>query len=666
MLQLKSWETGWTVVLNGFDLMSDTADEPALVVGVGRETIHMHHGNFEISDTIANRETPVSSHARMVDGTVELEWEFPKGTVHCRIAVQGKTAEAEFSRTYAGWNRFWLNLVAQEDEAVWGCGEQFSHFNLRGKSFPLWTREQGVGRNKSTPVTRLADADDMAGGDYHTTFYPQPTFVSSRLYWCHAYTFAYAEYDFSQASRHVLHYWELPKRVVWGFGDSLGALVSGISATLGRQPELPEWVHDGIVLGIQDGTGTCMKKLERAHVHRMAVAGIWAQDWQGQNHTNFGKRLLWNWQWNRTLYPDLDRQIEQWKAHGIRFLGYVNPYLLSGYPLYDEAVAKGYVALTGEGTSYEVDFGEFWCAIVDFTNPEAFNWYVQIIRKNLIDFGLSGWMADFGEYLPTDVVLHSGIDARLAHNEWPGLWAKVNRDAVDDSGRTDILYFMRAGNADSLRYCPMMWAGDQNVDWSEDDGLPSAITAALSLAMSGMGLHHSDIGGYTTLYGMHRSRELLMRWAEFAVFTPMMRTHEGNRPGDNHQFDSDDETLDHIARCTRLFVALREYRKDAVRQNTELGLPVMRPLVLHYPISRFASTKDCYLFGRDLLVAPVIVEGERTRTVDLPNELWVHLSTGKQYTGGITTVEAPLGQCPAFYRPGSPFSALFASLRNVT
>ena len=74
----------------------------------------------------------------------------------------------------------------------------------------------------------------------------------------------------------------------------------------------------------------------------------------------------------------------------------------------------------------------------------------------------------------------------------------------------------------------MSWAGDQTVDWTKSDGLPSSIVAALSLAVSGMGLSHSDIGGYTTskLFGVTRSKELLLRWAEYSMFTPVMRTHE--------------------------------------------------------------------------------------------------------------------------------------------
>ena len=83
----------------------------------------------------------------------------------------------------------------------------------------------------------------------------------------------------------------------------------------------------------------------------------------------------------------------------------------------------------------------------------------------------------------------------------------------------------------------MSWAGDQTVDWTASDGLPSSITAALSLAVSGMGLSHSDIGGYTGSVALNvtRSKELLLRWAEYAAFTPLMRTHEGNQPAANHQ-----------------------------------------------------------------------------------------------------------------------------------
>ncbi|MGA3715873.1 TIM-barrel domain-containing protein, partial [Escherichia coli] len=126
----------------------------------------------------------------------------------------------------------------------------------------------------------------------------------------------------------------------------------------------------------------------------------------------------------------------------------------------------------------------------------------------MIELGCGGWMADFGEYLPTDTYLHNGVSAEIMHNAWPALWAKCNYEALEETGKLgEILFFMRAGSTGSQKYSTMMWAGDQNVDWSLDDGLASVVPAALSLAMTGHGLHHNDIGGYTTLFEMKRSKE---------------------------------------------------------------------------------------------------------------------------------------------------------------
>ncbi|MCG3024192.1 TIM-barrel domain-containing protein, partial [Escherichia coli] len=85
--------------------------------------------------------------------------------------------------------------------------------------------------------------------------------------------------------------------------------------------------------------------------------------------------------------------------------------------------------------TYLVDFGEFYCGVVDFTNEEATQWYKKVIQTNMIEFGLDGWMADFGEYLPTDVVLKNEEDAKKMHNAWPTLWAKTNYEAVSEAGK---------------------------------------------------------------------------------------------------------------------------------------------------------------------------------------------------------------------------------------
>ena len=179
------------------------------------------------------------------------------------------------------YNRLLIHFHAEEDEYVWGCGEQFSYFNLRGKNFPLWTQEQGVGRNKETEITKIADETDRAGGDYHTTFYPQPTFVSSRSYFLHADSDGYADYDFSDPHCHRLLFWEVPSSIIISAKPSLMEVVQDISRLLGRQGPLPEWVYDGIILGMQGGTEVCLGKIEEMERVGTKIAGMWIQDWQG-------------------------------------------------------------------------------------------------------------------------------------------------------------------------------------------------------------------------------------------------------------------------------------------------------------------------------------------------------------------------------------------------
>ena len=235
---------------------------------------------------------------------------------------------------------------------------------------------------------------------------------------------------------------------------------------------------------------------------------------------------------------DRPKHIEELHARGIKFLGYVNPYLVNDGELYAEGKKRGVFAKKADGSDYLVDFGEFYCGVVDFTNPEAYNWFKdEVIKKYTLDIGIDGWMADFGEYLPTDaLVLANGVSPMIEHNHWPVLWAKCNYDAVKESGKLgQVVYFMRAGGTGSQKYCTLLWAGDQSVDFSRHDGLCTVICAALSSGMVGCGLNHCDIGGYTSLFDNCRTKEVFLRWAEMAAFMPVMRTHEGNRPDTNFQ-----------------------------------------------------------------------------------------------------------------------------------
>ena len=648
-------------------LINHSRKAPCVYVGKGSETIKMHVGNFDVQDEITERIPLESFEIEQekdictiklfhIDKRNVFEMKVFEEDGRLRIITKGKDC----------YNRIWLRLAASKDEYVYGGGEQFSYFNLRGRKFPIFTTEQGVGRNKKTMTTFLADCNDGGGGDYWTTFFPQPTFITSRKYYCHIDNGQYQILDFRHDDYHELHMWGTEYNITFEAADTYAELLYKLTGLLGRQIPLPEWAYSGAWLGIQGGTRVCVEKTQRMIEAGAVINAVWSQDWAGVRYTSFGKRLKWDWHWNKVLYPGLDEQIKKWKEEGIHFLAYVNPYVCVDGLQFIEAKEKGYLVRNRNGEDYIVDFGEFYCGIVDFTNPDASEWYSDMIVRNLIDMGIDGWMADFGEYLPVDAVLYSGEDAMIMHNKWPALWAKVNYDALVKSDRLGkAVFFMRAGYTGSQKYATMVWAGDQNVDWSLDDGLASVITAALSLGMSGYGIHTSDIGGYTTLYGMHRTKELFQRWAEFGIFTPVMRTHEGNRPDDNWQFDSDEETISHFAWATRIHAKLSRYIKDLLEENATKGIPLMRPFFIHYEDDKEVyNLQYQYMFGRDLAVAPIYNEGQTIQKLYLPEDEWVYLWDGRQFGKGWVEIEAPIGKPAVFYRKQSPYKDIFEEIRK--
>ena len=653
-------------------LLRHDAQEPCLFVGQGRERMDMYRGNFDIEDYVEERtalrhlaitedeQGALLAFARHAGDTPQLV---------LRVQAQPHGVHLLVHHAAPGWNRLWLRLPAGQDEHVWGCGEQMSYFDLRGRHFPLWTSEPGVGRDKSTHLTWQADVTAKSGGDYYHTNYPQPSFISSQRYCLHAETTAYADFDFRHADFHELQFWAMPERLEFMLADSFVELVGVVSARFGRQPRLPAWLQNGAMLGLKGGEEHARAILAQAKQHGLAVSALWCEDWVGLRQTSFGKRLFWDWRWQPQRYPDLKNWITDLAKEDIRFLGYVNPYLCNDGTLYQEALEQGLLATSMDGGAYLVDFGEFDCGVVDFTNPAAAQWFEErVLRQEMLDFGLSGWMADFGEYLPIDLRLHNGVDARLMHNAWPTLWAEVNARAIEASGKTgDATFFMRAGYTGVQAHCPLLWAGDQSVDFSRHDGLQTVICGALSSGLLGNAYHHSDIGGYTSLFGNLRTAELFQRWTEMAVFTSMMRTHEGNRPDENFQFYQDEQVFAHFARMTRLHVALAPTIAALADEAVTLGLPLQRPLFLHYENDRATyAIQDQYLFGPDLLVAPVHAAGATRWSAYLPQgDAWVHLWSGAVFDGGQRVdVAAPIGQPPVFVRQGCAQQVFFLSLAN--
>ncbi|XP_055883372.1 sulfoquinovosidase-like [Biomphalaria glabrata] len=665
---------GFVVSINNIQLLEHTKSSPLLFVGLGLTLFPEDSGNFFIEDYTSAR-IPLADYNITCDQT-SCVLRLSAGETWVSLLLKSERSQPlvlSIQDSSHDFDRTWLRVKAATNEEIYGGGEQFSYFNLRHREenkenvFPIWVREQGVGRNKSTMTTFMADIQSRAGGDYHTTYFPQPSFISSRHFYVHYDGFNYAELDFSHEDFHEIYVLGEISRFYFNTGDNLQELVSDLTSFLGKLPELPDWIMRGAVLGVQGGTQVMLDRYNYAKSFGIPVASLWIQDWSGKVEMPFGKRVNWDWTWDPSWYPGLDSAVRNLTLDGVKVMVYINPYLREGGHLYTEAASKGYLVKNSTGGVYLQRSVTLVFASVDLTNPSAFSWYKNVIKTNMIDFGFGGWMADFGEYLPVDAKLFDGRTGLEAHNEWPVLWARLNRETVEESGKLgDVVFFMRAGFSGVSNFTTLMWNGDQNVDFSLADGVRSTMYGSLSMAMSGVGLSHFDIGGYTTVsqLGLVRSAELLLRSAEMAVFTPIFRTHEGNQPEANVQWYSNTTTAA-FARLARQFALLKDYRKSVVAQVSRVGIPAMRPVCLEYEGTPATATQ--YLFGPDLLVTPVYTENVKDILVSLPltkGYTWIHIWSGTAYQGGQTVnVAAPLGEPAVFYRSDSAYSSSFEKLR---
>ena len=568
------------------------------------------------------------------------------------------------------YDRIYLTYASEPDERFYGFGAQYTHLDAKGHEVPVFIQEQGIGRSEQ-PLTLAADWRADAGGTPFTSYASVPHYVTSEMRSLFLESYEYSSFDLTEEDRVQVKLFSSRMEGQVLNGDSPAQLIERYTEYSGRMRPLPAWILSGAVVGLQGGTEKVLNIADRLEALDAPVAAYWLQDWVGQRRTSFGTQLWWNWELDEDQYPGWDRLEAELEKRDVRLMTYVNPFFAddvaqkenSARNLFEEAARNGYLVKNHEGGPYRIPTTDFSVGLVDLTNPQARAWIKGIIKEELLGNGASGWMADFGEGLPYDAVLHSGADPRGYHNRYAEEWAEVNREAIREAGREDdAVFFNRSGYTKSPGESTLFWLGDQLVSWDEHDGIKSAVTGLLSSGFSGYSLEHTDVGGYTAiesaLLKYHRSKELLMRWTEFAAFTVVFRTHEGNRPGVNHQVYSDEESLRHYSRFAKVYAAWEPYRTKLVEEAAETGLPVVRHPFIHYPDDpEVHGLEYQFMVGPDLMVAPVLDPGEQEVEVYLPAGGWMHLWSGRSYgtseSGVYQTVRAPIGEPGVFYREGS-------------
>ena len=367
---------------------------------------------------------------------------------------------------------------------------------------------------------------------------------------------------------------------------------------------------------------------------------------------------------------------ERMHREGLAILTYMREVLCTEHPRFGEASARGVFMKDPLGRDYlfsGYDGGRQppvnTLALPDFSAPETPVFYRELLAEIVAD-GHDGWMEDFGEATPLDARAANGMTGAEMHNLYPVLYHRAGYEFAAEQERP-IARFIRSGWTGVHPYAQIVWGGDPSVDWGYD-GLASVPINALTMGLSGISTWGSDIGGFHALGENRLTPELLKRWIQTGALTPVMRTKAGgvHVPPSARPQIWEPEILPTWRRWAKLHTQLNAYLLAADATYRATGLPIVRHLALAFPADPAAvAVDDAWLFGPDLLAAPVTAPGVAKRSVYLPAGRWVDLWRSAAYderSGGLrlrgarvlpgrrrVTLPAPLEEAPLLVRAGS-------------
>lgn len=374
--------------------------------------------------------------------------------------------------------------------------------------------------------------------------------------------------------------------------------------------------------------------------------------------------------WQFLPRPFLKHVISQLRSRGIQPMLYLRSFVgkdeigTDDPRAYNVAIKRGYVATHADGTPYVFtsNFNEP-AAQIDFTNPKAVKWWQGRV-KDALDLGAGGFMEDFGEQVQVGMHFHNGATGWSMHNRLPVLFHQATSEAVNDFERKHpdrrIFYYNRSGYSGtpgSTRYEFANFPGDETTDWSRSSGIASLAPDMLNRGIGGAYGFTTDIGGFFDIPYGATSKELFIRWVEWAALSPMFRIHGSVAAGTHTPWSYDAETLRIYKRMSDIHRRAEPLIMRLWKRANRTGMPIASPLWLNYPNDGNAERQDQeWMLGRNVLVAPVVEKGAVTRTAYFPRGCW-RTADGEEFIGPrFAYVRARLAKLTYFIRCGTrPF-----------
>lgn len=377
-------------------------------------------------------------------------------------------------------------------------------------------------------------------------------------------------------------------------------------------------------------------------------------------------------------WPDPKAMVDELKEMGIEPVVSVWPTISPKSENWREMNDRNMLVRTENGQYPTFDFFGM-ITFIDPTNPETAKFYWDKVKKNYYDYGIKNFWLDEAEpevhpqqFSNLKMYIGNGAQTALAY---PYYYNKIFYDGLKSEGETEIISLTRAAYTGSQRVGACVWNGDI---MSSFFALKQSITSGLSMGMCGIPWWNSDIGGF--LFGDTESkswRELIMRWFQFGLFCPIMRLH-GTRLNQSYYIDEapdvmvkgggyneiwhfGEENYEPIKGYIETRIKLRDYTLSLAKEAHENGSPIMRPMFFEFPEDeKCYELWDQYMYGPDILFAPIYNEGQTVREVYLPAGEWINTKDKLEYQGGrCYDMKAEISEYIAFVRKGSEVIAAF-------
>lgn len=604
--------------------------------------------HFETKDGLARVSSPRLS-VELHDQPLRLVWHW-QGGGQAHVVASDRWTSAYLSDSRTGALRHYIQR--DDTERFYGLGDKTGPLNLSGRRLRTlamdslgYDPEHGDPLYKHWPFVLSRTPQGQWVGIYYDTL-ATCTFDFGCEHDNYHDFYRYVEIDDGDLDYYLM------------VGDTPAEVIAQFVQLIGGTHLPPRWSlgYAQTAMGLADAPDAQHQLshfIDLTRQHQVPVSAFH----YGSGYSSRGKRR-YVFTWNHDKFPDPKTLNQKFEDFGMHLVANIKPCLLDDHPAFDHHVQAHTFIQDDHQQPVIEPYWDGQGAHLDFTNPQAVQWWQTQLKSQILDYGIHAGWNDNNEY----AILNEQAQSDGAGNAMPMhrsrplhalLMTRATFEAQEQAlGRADVFTVTRAGPPGIQRYA-QTWSGDNTTSWRT---LKWNIRTGLQMSLSGMFNVGHDVGGF---FGPLPDAELFLRWVQASCLNPRMVMNSW-KPGNASNLPwMHPEVKDEVIAAIQLRYTLMPYLWSLFERASALHEPIIRPTFYDFPNDENCfSDADDFMLGAWLLVAPVVTQGQTERQVYLPKldsgQVWFDFETGQSYEAGKThTVQAPLNKLPLFARQGA-------------